>query len=103
MPAKLGKSPFALLIGRHKDKDVDANFQEIKKHLDDTHPIVKGRNTGSINLVVGTNNIPLPIPRPEGKIITFQSAPATITDVGVQGNNWVLTSTAVCTVKILFF
>jgi hypothetical protein len=103
MPPKLSKSPFAMLIGRHKDKEIDNNFQEIKKSLDDTHPVVKSRNAGPIDLAVGLNYIPLPIPKPDGRIITYQSAPADLTDSGVQGNYWLITASAACTIKLLFF
>lgn len=101
--AKLTKSPFALLLGRHKDKEVDNSFQEIKKHLETTHPIVKGRNVGPIDLVVGANYIPLPIPKPEGRLITYQSAASSITDGGVVGGKWLLNATVACTVRIMFF
>lgn len=87
------------------DTKTNANFREVSKAFDEACPVIHGALTDDIDLVVGENLIKPPrrVRAPSGKIIIYQSAAADITDNGLNASGyWSLTSTAVCTVRLLF-
>ncbi len=92
-----------LILSRLKDRDVDRNFNEVDKAMSELGPLVRARPTGFIDLVAGDNVIKPTVPGATGRLITYQSAVADLTDKGLVDGKWVITASAPCTVKLLFF
>jgi hypothetical protein len=84
---------------------VDRNFFDIKKTIGDACPVIRGVVTGDTLLATGENRIRLPgrVKSPVGRIVVYQTAAASIVDVGQDGDYWVVDSSAPTTVRMLFF
>jgi hypothetical protein len=99
------RSPFAPILVPVDDKATKQNFDEMNKHMSDMSPIVRGALVGPIALAVGNNEITLParLQNPSGRVVVYQSTVSDLADAGIQNGKWLLFSSTVCTVKLLFF
>lgn len=91
------------LLLRVEDSTLDRNFTELTKQFSEMHPVVKAKEV-AVALVVGDNEINPSIAAPQGRIITFQDAAASLFDKGLNARGlWVINSTAICNIRISFF
>lgn len=85
------------------DDNTQRNFNELRRVFSDMWAGALAKET-SANLVVGDNEIHPTVPNPRGRIITYQTAAATLFDKGLNAaGNWVVNSSAVCTIRLSFF
>jgi hypothetical protein len=92
------------LYRRVSDPDTQYNFQETLRNLVELGPVAFAQPTGDVVLAIGDNLVTPTVTRPQGRILAYQSAASTLTDKGLNATGqWVLNSTAACTVRLLFF
>lgn len=109
-------------LGPVVDKDVDANFTQVRRALLELSPLAGehdpaanrttlglgdaavGKLTPLTTLAVGVNAITPTVANPVGRITAFQSAVSNIYDIGLNRatGKWEVNSSAVCSVRFLF-
>lgn len=96
------KKPSLLKV---EDADTHRNFNELSKHLQQMSPIVDGKVTESVNLIVGDNDIPLPDGfRPQHRLTLYQSAASSLFDKGLTtAGRWRVNASVACACRFLFF
>ena len=100
------RSPVPMSLSRVDDAGSEKNFRELNRVIAEFHPQVSARETGSVTLVTGVNRVRPPIKNPSGRQVIWQNAHATIVDVNEtvdENGDWLVDSSAPCTVKFLFY
>jgi len=82
---------------------VDRNFQELTKLWGAFFPGVTAVAPISATLAAGDNAITPTITNPQGRLITFQDAAASLFDKGMVDGKWVINASAPCNIKLTFF
>ena len=92
------------LLRRVADEATQYNFTEILRNLVELGPVALAQPTALITLATGDNLVTPTVQHPQGRVVAYQSAAADLTDKGLNATGqWVLTSTAPCVVRLLFF
>lgn len=85
------------------DDNTQTNFDELTKKFAEFSSLVDSKEVEQ-TLVTGDNAVTVPMPRPRGRVITYQSAAANFFDKGLDSNGrWTINASAPCTVRLFFF
>lgn len=85
------------------NNDLDYNFNQVGNALQGLADLA-GSKTVSVDLIAGDNQIVPTVANPQGRLLLFQSAAATLFDRGLNTlGKWVINSSAPCAVRIAFF
>ena len=91
------------LFRRDSNVVMNQNLDELTKQFSEFYPGVYAKEK-EVVVSTGDNTISPTVPRPRGRLITFQDAAATFFDKGLDSNGlWVLNASAPCTIRIAFF
>jgi hypothetical protein len=85
------------------DNNLDYNFRELTKLFLQMSDIANAKPIISVSLVTGDNQITPTVTNPQGRVIVFQDAAATLFDKGLVKGNWVINASAPCNIKLTFF
>lgn len=85
------------------DEHTRRNFDELRRVFFDMWDGALSRET-TATLATGDNEIRPTVSNPKGRVITYQSAAANLFDKGLNAaGNWIINSSAPCSIRLAFF